>query len=39
VVAGGTAEGGGHVGLAVLAVDADGEVSQGGHRAVQVAGA
>ncbi|MGC2997975.1 hypothetical protein ACPF8X_06155 [Streptomyces sp. G35A] len=39
MVSGGVAEGGGDVGVAVLAVDADGEVAQAGHDAGQVAGA
>lgn len=36
---GGMAPGGGDVGAAVLAVDADGEVVQAGHGAGQVSGA
>ncbi|GAA4964704.1 hypothetical protein GCM10023238_35390 [Streptomyces heliomycini] len=39
VVSGGAAEGGGDVGVTVLAVDADGEVAQAGHDVGQVAGA
>jgi hypothetical protein len=39
VVAGGAAEGGGDVGVAGLAVEADGEVAEAGHGAGQVAGA
>jgi hypothetical protein len=39
VVAAGAAERGGDVGVAVLAVDADGEVTQAGHDAGQVLGA
>jgi hypothetical protein len=37
-VASGVAEGGGDVGVAVLAVDADGEVAQAGHDAREMAG-
>jgi transposase InsO family protein len=39
VVPAGLAEGGGDVGVAVLAVDADGEVAQAGHDPGQVPGA